>query len=158
MAPYLHQISLLVRMRLTAMGHPAVSVSFSHNNVHMELLVGEGARVARLHVAGQSTLPQMLSTLRAKVPTSSKSWELLQASLVAGGLRVCPTSGTPALDMQDCSTKLKDALWTGLVALSEAVNRESLGKGATDLDAAMLDLSRLLERHARGSRKRGRKL
>ena len=157
MAPYLHQISLLVRMRLTAMGLLAVSVPFSHNNVHMELLVGEEARVARLHVAGQ-TLPQMLSTLRAKVPTSSKNWELLQASLVAGGLRVCPTSGTPALDMQDCSTKLKDALWTGLVALSEAVSSKHLGKDATDLDAAMLDLSRLLEQHARGSRKRGRGL
>ena len=60
--------------------------------------------------------------------------------------------------MQDCSTKLKDALWTGLVALSEAVSSKHLGKDATDLDAAMLDLSRLLEQHARGSRKRGRGL
>lgn len=33
MAPYLHQISLLLRTRLTSMGLAAASVPFTHNNM-----------------------------------------------------------------------------------------------------------------------------
>ena len=88
-------LSLLTRMRLTAMGLPTASVPFTHQRVQMELLVGEEARVARRHVAAH-TRPQTLSTLRAKAPTSSKDWELLQASLFAGGLCVCGRAPAPA--------------------------------------------------------------
>ena len=99
LAMYVHQISLLTRMRLTAMGLPTASVPFTHNRVQMELLVGEEARVARRHVAAHASL-EALSALRKKaLPKSSQNWELLQASLFAGGLRVCPTSGTPVVNV-----------------------------------------------------------
>ena len=136
-------ISMLTRMRLTAMGLLVASVHFTRQNKQMELLVGKEARVARRHVAAH-TLLEALSALRAKVPNSSKNWELLQASLFAGGLRVCPTSGTPVTDVQSCSKKLKAALWAGFVAIAKAVNE----KDATDFDAAMGILATLVEQHA----------
>ena len=74
----------------------------------------------------------------------SKKWQLLQASLFAGGLRVCPTSGTPVTDVQSCSKELKAALWGGFVAIAKAVNE----KDATDFDAAMGKLATLVEQHA----------
>ena len=58
MSPYLHQLSLLVRTRLTTMGLAAASVPFTRMNVQMELLVGAEARAQRLLVAAE-TLPQM---------------------------------------------------------------------------------------------------
>ena len=60
-------VSLLTRMRLTAMGQPAASVPFKTNAGQMELLVGKEACVARRHVAAH-TLPATLNKLRAKVP------------------------------------------------------------------------------------------
>ena len=143
MATYVHQISLLVRMHLTATGHPVASVPFSHRNKQFELLLGEDARLARRRVAGQ-TLPEMLTTLRAKLPTSSEHWELLETSLSAAGLYACPTSGTPVLDLQQCSDSLKDALWAVLAAMAVAVN----SKKTADLDASMSKLSELLKQHA----------
>tara|TARA_B110000114_G_scaffold128365_1_gene134408 strand:- start:2578 stop:2961 length:384 start_codon:yes stop_codon:yes gene_type:complete len=94
-------LSLLTRMRLTAMGLVVASVPFTKGGspAKMELLVGKEARVARRHVAAH-TSPQTLRALRTKVPKSSNTWELLQASLFAGGLRVCPTSGTPVVNVQ----------------------------------------------------------
>ncbi len=147
LATYIHQISLLTRMRLTVLGLPTASVPFTHNGVQMELLVGDYARAARRHVAAH-TLPETLSLLRAKVPKSSENWQLLQASLFAGGLRVCPTSGTPVVDVQSCSAELKEALWVGLVALAKAVNK----KDATDFDAEMATLSKYVQQHAGASR------
>ena len=143
-------ISMLVRMRLTAMGKLTASVPFVRGGspAKMELLVGEEARVARRHVATH-TLAETLGKLRAKVPKSSETWELLQASLFAGGIRVCPTSGTPVVDVQSCSAALKDALWAGLVALAKVVNEKD---GATDFDAAMVTLSSLVQQHAGASR------
>ena len=136
-------ISMLTRMRLTAMGLLVASVHFTRQNKQMELLVGKEARVARRHVAAH-TLPATLRVLRAKVPNSSKNWGLLQASLFAGGLRVCPMSGTPVTDVQSCSKELKEALWAGFVAITKAVNE----KDATDFDAAMGKLATLVEQHA----------
>ena len=140
---------MLTRMRLTAMGQIAASVPFTRGGspAKMELLVGEEARVARRHVAAH-TSPQTLSTLRAKVPSSSKSWQLLQASLFAGGLSVCPTSGTPVTDVGSCSTELREALWAGLVALAKGVN----DRDATDFDEKMRALSTLVRQHAAASR------
>ena len=137
--------SMLTRMRLTAMGLVAASVPFTKGGspAKMELLVGEEARLARRHVAAHTSL-EALSALRAKVPNSSKNWELLQASLFAGGLRVCPTSGTPVTDVQSCSKELKAALWGGFVAIAKAVNE----KDATDFDAAMTALAALVQHHA----------
>ena len=137
--------SLLTRMRLTAMGLVAASVPFTKGGspAKMELLVGEEARVARRHVAAH-TSPEALSALRAKVPKSSESWELLQASLFAGGLRVCPTSGTPVTDVQSCDHELEEAMWAGFVAIAKAVNE----KDATDFDAAMKTLATLVQQHA----------
>ena len=142
-------ISMLVRMRLTAMGKLTASVPFVRGGspAKMELLVGEEARVARRHVATH-TLAETLGKLRAKVPKSSETWELLQASLFAGGLRVCPTSGTPVTDVQSCSKELKAALWGGFVAIAKAVNE----KDATDFDAAMGILATLVDQHASASR------
>ena len=139
-------ISLLTRMRLTVMAMVTASIPFKTNAGQMELLVGE-ARVARRHVAAH-TSPQTLSALRAKSPKSSKNWELLQASLFAGGLRVCPTSGTLVTDVQSCSTELKEALWAGFVAISKAVNE----KDTADFDAAMTALAVLVQQHAGASR------
>ena len=153
MATYVHQISFLVRMHLTAMGLPVASVPFTHQRAQFELLVGGDARLARRQVARQ-TLPEMLTTLRAKLPSSSKHWRLLQTSLIAAGLHACPTSGTPALDLQECSDSLKDAIWAGLVAMAVAVN----SKRTADLEASMLKLSELLKQHALPApRKRARK-
>lgn len=118
------------------------SVPFSHQRAQFELLVGEDARLARRHVAGQ-TLLEMLATLCAKLP-KSKHWELLQASLSAAGLRSSPTSGTPALDLQKCSDSLKDALWAGIVAVTVTVN----SKKTVDIEASMIKLSDLLKQHA----------
>ena len=42
-------ISMLTRMRLTAMGLLAASVPFTRQRKQMELLVGEEARLARRH-------------------------------------------------------------------------------------------------------------
>ena len=134
-------------MRLTAMGLPTASVPFTHNRVQMELLIGQEARVARRHVAAH-TLPQTLSTLRTKLPRSSKNFELLQASLFSGGLKVCPTSGVPVFDVGSCSTKLKRALWDGLVELSKAVNE----KEESGFDVAMAELSTLVREHTGNSR------
>ena len=130
-------------MRLTAMGLLAASVPFTRQRKQMELLVGEEARLARRHVAAHTSL-EALSALRAKVPNSSKNWELLQASLFAGKLRVCPTSGTPVTDVQSCSKELKEALWAGFAAIAKAVNE----KDATDFDVAMGILATLVEQHA----------
>ena len=136
-------ISLLTRMRLTAMGLLAASVPFTRQRKQMELLVGEEARLARRHVAAHTSL-EALSALRANVPKSSESWELLQASLFAGGLRVCPTSGTPVTDVQSCSKELKAALWDGFIAITKAVNE----KDATNFDGAMTALAALVQQHA----------
>jgi len=136
-------ISLLTRMRLTSMGLVAISVPFKTNAGQMELLVGEDACIARRHVAAH-TLPETLSALRASVPKSSHNWQLLQASLFAGGLRVCPTSGTPVTDVDSCSAELKHALYAGLVALNKAVN----DKSTTDFEAAMETLSMHVRQHA----------
>ena len=139
-------LSLLARMRLTAMGLVAASVPFTKggSRAKMELLVGEEARVARRHVAAH-TSPDALSALRKKaLPESSKSWELLQASLFAGGLDVCPTSGTPVTNVQRCSEELKAALWGGLLAIAKAVNKKDAG----DFDQAMQVLATLVQQHA----------
>ena len=141
-------ISLLTRMRLTAMGLLTASVPFTRQRKQMELLVGEEARVSRRHVAAH-TSPDALSALRNKaLPKSSQNWELLQASLFAGGLHVCPTSGTPVTDVQSCSEKLKAALWVGFVAIAKAVNE----KDANDFDTAMETLAALVQQHAGASR------
>ena len=84
---------------------------------------------------------------RRSLPESSKNWELLQASLFAGGLRVCPTSGTPVTDVQSCSKELKVALWDGFVAIAKAVNE----KDTADFDTAMQALAALVKRHAGAS-------
>lgn len=140
-------ISLLTRMRLTAMGFLAASVPFTRQRKQMELLVGEEARVARRHVAAHASL-EALSAMRNKaLPKSSQNWELLQASLFAGGLRVCPTSGTPVTDVQSCSEELKAALWDGFVAIAKAVNE----KDATDFETAMQALAPLVKQHAGAS-------
>ena len=140
-------ISLLTRMRFIAMGKLAASVPFSYRNKQMELLVGEEARVARRHVAAH-TSPEALSAMRNKaLPKSSQNWELLQASLFAGGLRVCPTSGTPVTDVQSCSEDLKTALWDGFVAIAKAVN----AKVTAEFDAAMEKLGTLVKQHAGAS-------
>ena len=140
-------ISMLTRMRFIAMGKLAASVPFSYRNKQMELLVGEEARAARRHQAAHTSL-KTLSALRNKaLPKSSQNWELLQASLFAGGLRVCPMSGTPVTDVQSCSKELKAALWGGFVAIAKAVNE----KDATDFDASMTALAPLVEQHAGAS-------
>ena len=140
-------ISLLTRMRLTAMGLLTASVPFTRQRKQMELLVGEEARVSRRHVAAH-TSPEALSALRNKaLPKSSQNWELLQASLFAGGLRVCPTSGTPVTDVQSCSEDLKTALWVGFVAIAKAVNE----KVTAEFDAAMEKLGTLVKQHAGAS-------
>ena len=140
-------ISLLTRMRLTAMGLLTASVPFTRQRKQMELLVGEEARVSRRHVAAH-TSPEALSALRNKaLPKSSQNWELLQASLFAGGLRVCPTSGTPVTDVQSCSEELKVALWDGFVAIAKAVN----AKVTAEFDAAMEKLGTLVKQHAGAS-------
>ena len=128
-------------MQLTTMGLLAVSVPFTHNRVQMELLVGEKARATRRHVAANTTVAK-LSALRKQVPRSSENWEALQASLFAGGLRVCPTSGTPVNDVQNCSKELKEALWAGLVAISKAVNEKHATR---DFDKAMDKLATLVK-------------
>ena len=133
-------------MRLTTMGLPTASVPFTHNGVQMELLVGDDARAARRHVAAHTKV-RTLSLLRAKVSKSSKNWQLLQASLFAGGLRVCPTSGNPVFNLQSCSDELKEALWVGLVALTKAINK----KDATDFDTEMATLSKYVQEHAGAS-------
>ena len=125
----------------TALGLLAVSVPFTHNNVQMELLVGEKARAARRHVAANMTIAK-LSALRKPLPGSSENWELLQASLFAGGLRVCPTSGAPVNDVQNCSKELKEALWGGLVAITKAVNEKHATR---DFDKAMDNLATLVK-------------
>ena len=134
-------LSLLTRMRLAALGL-MTSVPFKTNAGQMELLVGDEARAARRHVAAH-TSPKALSALRAKEPNSSKNWELLQASLFAGGLRVCPTSGAPVTDVQSCGNELKEALWAGYVAIAKAVNV----KDPTGFDAAMETLATLVQQH-----------
>ena len=139
---------MLVRMRLAVMGQLTASVPFTRGGspAKMELLVGDEARVARRQVAAHTT-PETLSALRAKVPNLSKKWQLLQASLFAGKLRVCPTSGTLVTDVQSCSTELKEALWAGFVAIAKAVNE----KDTADFDAAMTALAALVQQHAGAS-------
>ena len=140
-------ISLLTRMRLTTAGLLAASVPFSCHRKQMELLVGEEARVARRHVAAH-TSPEALSAMRNKaLPKSSQNWELLQASLFAGGLRVCPTSGTPVTDVQSCSEDLKTALWDGFVAIAKAVDE----KDTADFETAMQALAAHVQQHAGAS-------
>ena len=137
-------ISLLTRMRLTAMGLIGASVPFTRGGSpgKMELLVGDEARIARRHVAAH-TLPETLSALRAKVPKSSNNWELLQSSLFAGGLRMCPTSGAPVTDVDSCSSDLKFALYAGLVAISKAVNDKDYER----FDDVMAELSTHVRKH-----------
>ena len=140
-------ISMLTRMRFIAMGKLAASVPFSYRNKQMELLVGEEARVARRHVAAHTSLDTLSAMRNKALPKSSKNWELLQASLFAGGLRVCPTSGTPVTDVQSCSEDLKTALWDGFVAIAKAVNE----KVTAEFDAAMEKLGTLVKQHAGAS-------
>ena len=140
-------VSLLTRMRLTAMGLLAASVPFTRNRTQMELLVGEEARVARRHVAAHTSL-ETFRTLRKKaLPKSSNNWELLQASLFTGGLRVCPTSGMPVTDVHSCSKELREALWAGFVAITKVVNE----KDSTEFGTAMAALAALVQQHAGAS-------
>ena len=140
---------MLTRFRLITMGQLTASVSFTKGGspAKMELLVGEEARAARRHQAAHTSL-KTLSALRNKaLPKSSQNWELLQASLFAGGLRVCPMSGTPVTDVQSCSEELKAALWDGFVAIAKAVN----AKVTAEFDAAMEKLGTLVKQHAGAS-------
>jgi len=130
-------------MGLTAMGMATMSVPFKTNAGQMELLVGEEACRAQRSVAA-NTSPDALSALRKPVPKTSRNWELLQTSLFAGGLHVCPTSGTPVIDARNCSKTLKKALWAGFVAIAKAVNE----KDTAEFDTAMETLARLVKCHA----------
>ena len=125
------------------MGLPAASVPFRTNAGQMELLVCQEARAARRHVAA-NICPLTIRALRAKTPSSSENWELLQQSLFAGGLRVCPTSGTPVANLECCSDELRKALWAGLVSIATAVTDKTL----TDFNRTMSTLSLLVQRHA----------
>ena len=136
-------LSMITRMGLTAMGMATMSVPFKTNAGQMELLVGEEACRARRYVAA-NTSPDALSALRKPVPKTSRNWELLQTSLFAGGLHVCPTSGTPVIDARNCSKTLKKALWAGFVAIAKAINE----KDTAEFDVAMVKLAKLAKRHA----------
>jgi hypothetical protein len=140
---------MLTRMRLTAMGLLAASVPFTKGGspAKMELLVGVEARVARRRVAAHTSLEALTALRKKALPKSSQNWELLQAALFAGGLRVCPTSGTPVTDVQSCSEELKTALWDGFVAIAKAVNE----KDTADFDTAMQGLARHVQQHAGAS-------
>ena len=135
-------VSMLTRMRLTAMGQFVASVPFRPNAGQMELLLGREACTARRHVAAH-TSAETLSALRSTASTSSKNWQLLQASLFAGGIRVCPMSGTPVTDIDACTPELKEAMWTGLTALSRAVN----DRNHDGFDESMKELARHVQAH-----------
>ena len=123
-------------MRLVASGSPLESVPFGRN---LELVTG-AALIARRHVASSLT-PETIASLRRKRPSDSRDWTLLQSSLFAAGLRVCPVSGTPICDVDGCSPELREAMWAGLVAIADASQGDT-----SSFERAMANLSELVVR------------
>ena len=136
-------ISLLTRMLLTAKGLPAASVPFDTNAGQLELLIGEEALQARRQVAADHT-PETLRALR-KMPTSFANWRSQQLALSAAGLRVCPTSGTPVMNVDGMDADQCKAWYDVQKAMAKAVNGGMKETDVTDLYAALDKASRLTQ-------------
>jgi len=98
--------------------------------------------VAAAAAADKSSLEAFMS-LRKMKPEQS-NWKRLQSMLFSAGLSVCPTSGTPVMDIESCSKELQDASWAVLTALQKAINskkKEINSKETVKLDEALNQLS-----------------
>ena len=139
----MHQISLLTRMRLETMAEPLAMVPFSSKGYVYCLVTSSSALEIRRAVAEASSLAT-LNDLRKSTP-SRDAWKSLQAQLRAAGLTVCPTSGTPVLNLDSCSRELKDALFGVMVAMQKAVNNK---EGLGEFETALKRLEPLVKEHA----------
>ena len=111
-------VSTLTRLRLLASNSPLECIPFGRN----KFLITEAGLVARRRIAKNHT-PKSLTALREKPGADAQQkWERLQQTLSASGISVCPASGAPVHNLQDCSDEWKKKLFELLLALSEASN------------------------------------
>jgi len=128
-------VSTLTRLRLLASNSPLECIPFGRN----KFLITEAGLVARRRIAKNHT-PKSLTALREKPGADAQQkWERLQQTLSASGISVCPASGAPVHNLQDCSEEWKEKLFELLLALSEASNGKT-GK----VEAAMKAVASVL--------------
>jgi len=147
LSTYMHQISLQASTRLEASGRRCHIVMFQQGRKTHAILTSLEALAARRAVAAaaaadKSSLEAFMS-LRKMKPEQS-NWKRLQSMLFSAGLSVCPTSGTPVMDIESCSKELQDASWAVLTALQKAINskeKEINSKETVKLDEALNQLS-----------------
>jgi len=100
--------------------------------------------VATAAAADAASLRAFLA-LRERRP-SQPNFEMLQSVLFSAGLSVCPTSGSPVFNIDDCPPRLRTALWDVLVALQRVIN-EKTAEAREAFDAALRVLKPMVERH-----------
>tara|TARA_B110000902_G_scaffold217094_1_gene250148 strand:+ start:396 stop:842 length:447 start_codon:yes stop_codon:yes gene_type:complete len=146
----MNQQSLQTRMTLAAGGLPIAMVSYESQNRVYYILTSEEALRARRAVASAAVADaarlRAFLALRERRPMQP-NWEMLQTALFSAGLSVCPTSGSPVFSLEDCSPRLRTALWDVLVAMQAVINDKTPG-ATQQFEAALAVLRPMVERRA----------
>ena len=96
-------------------------------------------------MADETSLRAFLA-LRERRP-SQPNFEMLQSVLFSAGLSVCPSSGSPVFNINDCPPRLRTALWNVLVALQRVIN-EKTPEANEAFEAALRELTPMVQRRA----------
>lgn len=150
LSTYLHQVSFQTRMGVCAEGDPIGIVPFKHGALSYAILTSEQALRARRAVAAAAAADaaslRAFLALRERRP-SQPNWEMLQGVLFSSGLAVCPTSGSPVFNIDECPPRLRTALWDVLAALQRVVN-EKTPEANEAFESALRVLAPMVERRA----------
>ena len=150
LASYMHQISLQTRMSMTAAGQCTDIVVYLYGKRRYAILTSEEALKARRAVASAAVADaaslRAFLALRERKP-SQPNWEMLQTALFSAGLSVCPTSGSPVFSLEECSPRLRTALWDVLVAMQAVIN-DRTPEATQQFEAALAVLRPMVERRA----------
>ena len=144
LAPRMHLVDALTRMRLVASGMPDSSVPFKTNAGLMTLLEGEAALVARRHVALHIT-DQTISALMSRPDPEKPDLNLMQ-QLYNAGIGKCPVSGMPVFNPSACAPGLQKAIWRAYCGVAISVNTKQMGR----TDEALDTLKEQLRAHTTG--------
>ena len=144
LAPRMHLVDALTRMRLVASGMPASSVPFKTNAGTMTLLKGDAPLIARRHVALHIT-EKTISALMSRPDPEKPNLNLMQ-QLYDAGIGKCPDSGMPVFNPSACSPSLRKAIWRAYCGVANSVNTKQLGQTDADLN----ELKAQLREHTSG--------
>ena len=138
-----HAVDVLTRARLASSGLHFKSIPFKANGKLGELLVGEDAISARLHVlrqlrSNQESLFAFERLQNGETTCTQHSWEMLQNTLFASGFSHCLMSGMPVLNLNECTEQQTRAIWNVLEGLAHElkcdIGRSKLHELQADLD------------------------